>query len=50
MRVFSVILLVLCGTVFVTSPAGLLDKLTPDPFNGTFWAIVILAYKYFTAQ
>lgn len=44
MRVFSVILLVLCGTVFVTSPAELLDKLTPDPLNGTFWAVVILAY------
>jgi len=29
MRIFSVVLLVLCGTVFVTSPAGLLDKLTP---------------------
>ena len=44
MRVFSVVLLVLCGTVFVTSPAGLLDKLTPDRMNGTFWAVVILAY------
>ncbi len=44
MRLFSVVLLVLCGTVFVTSPAGLLDKLTPDWMNGTFWAIVILAY------
>lgn len=44
MRVFSVVLLVLCGTVFVTSPAGLLDKLTPDWMNGTFWAVVILAY------
>ncbi len=44
MRVFSVILLVLCGTVFVTSPAALLDKLTPDWMNGTFWAIIILAY------
>ena len=44
MRVFSVILLVLCGVVFVTSPAGLLDKLTPDWMNSTFWAIVILAY------
>ncbi len=31
-------------TKFVTSPAGLLDKLTPDWMNGTFWAIVILAY------
>ena len=44
MRVFSVVLLVLCGVVFVTSPAGLLDKLTPGWMNGTFWAVVILAY------
>lgn len=44
MRVFSVVLLVLCGVVFVTSPAGLLDQLTPDWMNGTFWAVVILAY------
>ncbi len=44
MRIFSVVLLVLCGTVFVTSPAGLLDNLTPDWMNGTFWAIVILLY------
>lgn len=44
MRVFSVILLVLCGVVFVTSPAGLLDKLTPDWMNSTLWAVVILIY------
>lgn len=44
MRVFSVILLVLCGVVFVTSPAGLLDKLTPAWMSGTFWAVVILIY------
>ena len=44
MRVFSVVLLILCGTVFVTSPAGLLDTLTPDWMNGTFWAVLILIY------
>ncbi len=44
MRIFSVVLLVLCGTVFVTSPAALLDRLTPDWMNGTFWMIVILGY------
>lgn len=44
MRIFSVILLVLCGAVFVTSPAGLLGKLTPDWMNGIFWTVVILAY------
>lgn len=44
MRVFAVLLLVLCGTVFVTSPAELLAKLTPDWMDGTFWAIIILVY------
>ena len=49
MRVFSVVLLVLCGVVFVTSPAGLLAELTAEKLkivwmNGTFWAVVILAY------
>ena len=44
MRVFSVVLLVLCGTVFVTSPAALLDRLTPSWMNGSFWAVVILVY------
>lgn len=44
MRVFSVVPLVLCGTVFVTSPAALLAKLTPDWMNGTLWAIIILVY------
>ena len=44
MRVFSVVLLLLTGTVFVTSPAALLDKITPDAFGMTFWTIVILVY------
>lgn len=30
MRVFSVILLILCGAVFTTSPAALLARLTPE--------------------
>ena len=44
MRIFSILLLVLTGTVFVTSPAALLARLTPDTLNGTFWIIVILVY------
>lgn len=48
MRVFSVILLILVGTVFVTSPAVLLARLTPGWANTLFWVIVILAY-YFLA-
>ena len=44
MRVFSVVLLVLVGTVFVTSPAALLARLTPAALNTTFWIVVILLY------
>lgn len=36
MRIFSVVLLVLVGTVFMTGPALLLAKLTPDSLNVTF--------------
>ena len=44
MRVFSILLLVLTGTVFVNSPAALLARLTPDTLNVTFWIVVILVY------
>ncbi len=44
MRIFSIILLLLVGTVFVTSPATLIAKLTPDSLNVTFWIAVILVY------
>ena len=44
MRLFSVVLLVLTGTVFVTSPAALLTKLTPGALGITFWIVVILIY------
>ena len=52
MRVFSIVLLILCGTVFVTSPAGLISTLLKDLgpqipsflASGTFWIIVILVY------
>ena len=44
MRIFSLILLVLTGTVFVNSPAALIARLTP-PFMGVqFWIVVILLY------
>ena len=48
MRVFSVILLVMVGVVFMVGPAGLLAKLTPNFMNVTFWTIVVLIY-YFLA-
>ena len=44
MRVFSVLLLVLTGTVFVNSPAALLAQLTPGVLNTSFWIVVILIY------
>mgnify|MGYP005876069401 FL=1 len=48
MRVFSVILLVMVGVVFMVGPAGLLEKLTPGVLDIEFWTIVILVY-YFLA-
>lgn len=48
MRVFSVVLLLLVGVVFVAAPAGLLAKLTPESLNLTFWIAVIFVY-YFLA-
>ncbi len=44
MRLFSVLLLLLTGTVFVNSPAALISKLTPKALNENFWIIVILLY------
>lgn len=44
MRVFTVILMVLVGTVFVTSPATLIAMLTPEALNVPFWVVVILIY------
>ena len=48
MRIFSVVLLVLVGTVFMTGPAGLLARLTPDFMDRNFWLIIVLVY-YFLA-
>lgn len=42
MRVFSVVLLILVGTVFVTSPAGLLSNITG--MNNTIWVALIIVY------
>ena len=44
MRAFSVLLLVLTGTVFVNSPAALIARLTPAALNEKFWIVVILIY------
>lgn len=44
MRVFTVLLMVLVGAVFVSGPSGLLAKLTPESLDATFWAIVVFIY------
>lgn len=48
MRVFSVVLLVLVGVVFVSAPAGLLAKLTGGSVGVMVWVAIIFAY-YFIA-
>lgn len=48
MRVFAVILLLLVGVVFATSPANLLSKLPPESLDFTFWLGIIFVY-YFIA-
>ena len=48
MRVFSVVLLIMVGVVFMVGPAGLLARLTPDVLTTQFWVVVILIY-YFLA-
>lgn len=44
MRGFSVLLLLLTGTVFVTSPAALIARMTPESLSNAFWIVVILIY------
>ncbi|MDR0745168.1 MAG: carbon starvation protein A [Mediterranea sp.] len=44
MRVFTVVLLVLVGAVFVSGPAGLLANMTPAHLDATFWIVVIFIY------
>lgn len=48
MRGFSVILLVMCGVVFTTGPADLLNMLTNGNLGVTIWLVIILVY-YFVA-
>ena len=44
MRIFSILLLLLTGTVFVTSPAALLTRLTSDALGNTFWVVILFYY------
>lgn len=41
---FSLILMILVGCVFVSQPAELLASLTPASLNVNFWMIIIFAY------
>ena len=44
LRIFSVLLLVMVGAVFVSGPAAILESLTPDYMNLNFWIIAIFIY------
>jgi len=44
MRVFSLALMVLVGAVFVSGPAGLLAKLTPETVSVTWWIVIVFVY------
>lgn len=44
MRGFTVILMILVGTVFIMGPAKILSGLTPDYISMTFWIWVVFIY------
>lgn len=44
MRVFTLLLMILVGAVFVYNPADLLGMLTPASLDRIFWIVVIFAY------
>ncbi|MDE6832004.1 MAG: carbon starvation protein A, partial [Muribaculaceae bacterium] len=44
MRVFSILLLILVGAVFVVNPAELLAKMTPDFMDRFGWTLSIFTY------
>lgn len=48
MRIFSIILLIMCGVVFTEGPAELLALLTPANLDARFWLIIVMIY-YFVA-
>jgi carbon starvation protein CstA len=43
-RIFTIVLMVLVGAVFVSGPAGLLAGITPKELDAGFWIIVIFLY------
>lgn len=44
MRVFSLLLMILVGAVFVYNPADLLSMMTPESLSKTFWIVAIFVY------
>ena len=44
MRVFTIVLLVLVGVVFISGPAGILASLTPATLDFRFWVWAIFIY------
>ena len=44
MRIFSLVLLMLVGAVFVLTPAGLLASMTPEYMHTGFWICAIFIY------
>lgn len=44
MRIFTIILMMMVGAVFVSGPAGILNNITPDWMGSTFWIVVIFIY------
>ncbi|MDE7496563.1 MAG: carbon starvation protein A, partial [Muribaculaceae bacterium] len=44
MGVFTLLLMILVGAVFVYNPADLLAMLTPDHLDKTFWIVAIFLY------
>ena len=44
MNIFTLVLMVLVGAVFVSGPAELLAGMTPSALNATFWIVVIFLY------
>ena len=44
MRVFSLVLMILVGAVFVSQPADLIAGMTPEALDRTFWVVIIFIY------
>ena len=45
-RIFSVLLLVVCGVVFTTGPVELLKEITPDWISDNIVILIIIAYYF----